>query len=244
MFKKICPNLMTKAMSACVLLASAHLQAHDGLNSGSQDGQVRNNIITLSATAQRKVANDEIHASLYVAIQNPEATVVAKKITQILNKNLALAKSYPSIKVKTGHQSTYPQYNKENQITGWEGRAQIELVSQDFVATAKLIAKLQESMKLANMRFQVSDKTKESIEAELMVEASKKFQQRVNRLLSVWQANDYQLVSLNFNGSGGQFHYAPMVQESMSLRSSVPQQDFASGETNIQMTANGSVQLK
>lgn len=203
-------------------------------------------VVHLQATASKLVSNDEMSASLYIEEQQTNPTVLAKNLANAMNAALATAKKYPDIKVSTGAQHTYPVYDKNQKIRAWQGRAQIDLNSQNFEQTGKLIAELQENLKLGNVSFQTSEATREMVENELMVAASKKFQERAQALLGVWGASSYELVELNLNTSGS--YQPPMMYaraESMSLKSAdIPEQNYAGGESNISVTASGRVQLK
>lgn len=202
-------------------------------------------VLNFSATASKKVNNDQVTATMSKVIQNSNPIEVARQITQSLNHATAIAKKYPMVKVSTGSQSTYPQYDKNQKITGWTGNANLTLTSIDTVATSKLIAELQSDMNLNGLNFSVSDEVRKQAQQELMIEASKNFQRQAQALLPAWQARDYQLVNVTFDQAND---YRPMPRAyggmvMAKMASAVPEQNFEAGESTLTVTANGAVQL-
>lgn len=234
-------QFITAALSGAALLtAGITANAHNDDNMSN-----RNRVITLSAKASKLIANDEMHATLYIEEQNSNSAALARNLTQAMNGALKQAKQYPKVTATTGSQSTYPMYYKNGKIRGWQGRTEIELRSKNFEQTGRLIAELQQTFKLGNINFRVSEETRVEAETQLMSEASIRFQQRAQSLLSAWNATRYDLISLSLNTSGSynQPMYAGRAEMAVT-DSSVPTQSYAGGESKITVTANGSVQLK
>lgn len=231
-------GLLTSSVGLTALPTLSHAATADNstLNYG---------ILNFSATASRKVDNDQTNAVMNKVVQNRSSTEVANQITTTLNRAMEVAKKYPTVKVTTGSQSTYPQYDKNQKITGWTGNASLNLKSTDTVAISKLIAELQSFMTLDGISFAVSDDLRREVNRQLMVEASTAFQQQARALLPAWQARDYQLVNLNFN-QGGDYGRYP-VPVAMSAKAAgfdeVAPQNFQAGESTITVTADGSIQL-
>lgn len=237
---KLSPTLTALACSISAMVISI-ASAHAHTPSGD-----RARVINLSAKASKLVANDEMYATLYIEEQNASSAKLARNLTNAMNSALAQAKNYSAVTANTGSQSTYPMYYKNGKIRGWQGRAEIELHSQDFEQTGKLIAELQQSLKLGNINFRVSEKTREAVETSLLTEASQNFQARAQSLLRVWNASNYQLITLNLNTSGS-YHqpmYATRTEMAVADKASMPTQQFSGGESRITVTANGTVQLK
>lgn len=203
-------------------------------------------LLNFSAEASRKVDNDQTNATMTKVVQDKSSTEVARRISETLNQAMQVAKKYPQVQVTTGNQSTYPQYDKNQKINGWTGNASLNLKSTDSVAISKLIADLQTFMTLDGINFSVSDNTRRKIEQELMIEASTAFQNQAKALLPVWQARDYQLVSLDFSRGGdyhGRYTTTPMMAMAKMEEAGVANQNFQAGESTITVTATGNVQL-
>lgn len=216
-------------------------------NAMPDTGQLNYNLVNFSTQVSRQVENDEVNATLSKILQNKSHTELAKRITETLNQANLIAKKYPTVKVATGNQVTYPQYDKNSKINGWQSSANLNLQSNDTVAMSQLIAELQNFMQLDDLGFSVSDNKQKSVKQALMLEASKRFQQQANELLPAWNAKGYELVRLDFNGGDGFSVYRKSIRVSPMMAvaeaSSIPSQDFQTGDSTITVTANGVIQL-
>lgn len=205
------------------------------------------NIVNVQAEATRQVSNDEMHAVLFIEKINKQPAELSSQIAQLMNQAMSLAKKYPQVKVETGSQTTYPVYDNDNQkLKEWRGRAEVQIESKDFKAASQLISELQQNFQTQSINFSVSDEQRKKVENELMVEASKSFQQRAQIITQAWNKSSYNLVNLNLNTS----NYYPqpvMMRASMAKFADVeaaPPQDVSAGESKVTVNANGSIQLK
>ncbi|WP_180183392.1 SIMPL domain-containing protein [Acinetobacter sp. YH01020] len=233
---------MRKIILSTVLLASslglaAATQAADPLNY---------NIVNIQADATRQVSNDQMHAVLYIEKSNKQPAELATQINQLMTQAVNTARKYPAVKIETGSQSTYPIYdNDSRKLKEWRGRAEVRLESTDFKAASQLVSELQQNFQTQSISFSVSDAQRKKVENELMVEASKNFQQRAQTLSQAWNKSGYNLVNINLNTSnyGGQ----PVPRMAMMKAASadaIPEQEMAGGESKITVSANGSIQFK
>ena len=233
---------MRKIILSTVLLASglglaAATQAADPLNY---------NIVNIQADATRQVSNDQMYAVLYIEKSNKQPAELATQINQLMTQAVNTARKYPAVKIETGSQSTYPIYdNDSRKLKEWRGRAEVRLESTDFKAASQLVSKLQQNFQTQSISFSVSDAQRKKVENELMVEASKNFQQRAQALAQAWNKSGYNLVNINLNTSnyGGQ----PVPRMAMMKAASadvIPEQEMAGGESKITVSANGSIQFK
>lgn len=200
--------------------------------------------LSFQTEVKEEIANDEVRASLYKKSQANDAKTLATTLNNSINKALAIAKRYPTVTVSTGQQSTYPRYDKNDKIIGWTGQANIDLKSTDFAATSQLIADLQETLVMNNLNFGVSEIKKDALEQKLMTEASRAFQQQAKNLTRAWDARGYRVVTVNLN-TGNNNYPRPMYSSmrAADAESSVPSQNFESGNSTISVTANGTIEL-
>ena len=212
-----------------------------------QNEQLNYNLVNIQAEAARKVSNDEMHAVLYIEKSNKQPAELAVQITQLMNQAMASAKKYPQVKVETGSQTTYPIYdNDSRKLKEWRGRAEIQIESTDFKAASQLVSELQQNFQTQSINFSVSDAQRKKVENELMVEASKNFQQRAQTLSQAWNKSGYNLVNLNLN-TNNSYPQPIMMRASMAKFSgaeAADAQDVAAGESKITVNANGTIQLK
>lgn len=234
--------MRTLALSALLLTGTI-----SGYVSAAEPEALNYNVINIQSDASRQVSNDQMHAVLFIERSNKQPAALSTQITQAMNQGLAIARKYPQVKVETGTQTTYPVYdNDSSKFKEWRGRAEIRLESKDFKATSQLISELQQNFQTESINFTVSDEQRKKVENELMIEASKGFQQRAQMVSQAWNKSGYNLVSLNLNTS----NYVPqpmMMRTSLAKFSNAeaaPAQDVAAGESKITVNANGSIQLK
>lgn len=230
------------------ILSSAILASLATLSTVHAKDVPQYNVINLQAEASRKVSNDEMHAVLYVEKSNKQPALLATEINQHLNQATNIAKKYPSVKLETGSQSTYPIYDENNRkLKEWRGHAQIRLESTDVNSTSQLVSELQQFFQTESIQFGLSNAQRKKIENELLVEASKNFQQRAQSLAQAWNKSSYQLMSFDVNSQ----NYYPMMatapmlmKSSMQESDSIPTQNMSAGESTITINATGSIQLK
>ncbi|MCG2607263.1 SIMPL domain-containing protein [Acinetobacter sp. SM34] len=209
--------------------------------------QLNYNLVNVQAEATRQISNDEMHAVLYIERSKKQPAELSALITQLMNQAIAASKKYPQVKVETGAQSTYPVYDNDSQkLKEWRGRAEIRLESTDFKAVSQLISELQQNFQTQSIEFTVSDTKRKNVENELMVEASKNFQQRAQMLTSAWNKSGYQLVNLNLNTNN--YYPQPVMMRANMAKfagaEAADAQNVAAGESKITVNANGSIQFK
>ena len=186
-----------------IILSSALLASSLSLPALTQAAEALNyNIVNLQADATRQVSNDEMHAVLYIEKSNKQPAELAAQINQLMSQAVNTARKYPSVKIETGSQTTYPIYdNDSRKLKEWRGRAEVRLESTDFKAASQLVSELQQNFQTQSISFSVSDAQRKKVENELMVEASKNFQQRAQTLSQAWNKSGYNLVNINLNTS-------------------------------------------
>lgn len=242
---KTLSQLKTKKRQKQLISAALALTSLFGSAAAFAEPQ-EHRIITLQAETSREVQNDQMQATLYTELNNTNPTVLAKESAQIINRAMDLAKAYSTVRVSNGTQSTYPIYNDKNKLTGWRGRAEIQLKTTDFKAGSELIAQLQSSMQLEAVNFSVSTEQRLKVENELLTEITKIFQKNAAQVQQAWGASKYELVNMNINNSRDQPRPYPMMMRAAKFEASdsVPAQTVQSGNSLIRTTANGSIQLQ
>lgn len=200
--------------------------------------------ISFTSEVKSEIANDEVQATMSKKVQAKDAKKLAVELNTAMNSAMQVAKKYPSVTVTTGQNSTYPSYNDNGKINGWNGQASINIKSTDLESTSQLIAELQEDLVLGNLSFAVSEAKQDEIEKQMLADASKQFQQQAQTLTTAWGASSYRVINVQLNT--GSNYYAPVMARGYAMSASaeaVPNQDFESGNSTITVSANGTIEL-
>ncbi len=213
-----------------------------------QNESLNYNIVNVQAEAHAKF--QMIKCTLYYILKKVTNSLLnlASQINQLMSQAIATARKYPQVKsVETGSQTTYPIYdNDSRKLKEWRGRAEVRVQSTDFKAASQLVSELQQNFQTQSINFSVSDAQRKKVENELMVEASKNFQQRAQMLSQAWNKSGYNLVNLNLNTNS--YFPQPVMRASMAkfavAETAVADQDMAAGESKITVNANGTIQFK
>jgi predicted secreted protein len=134
---------------------------------------------------------------------------------------------------------------KQGKIERWRGRAELHIESKDFKAAGDLIGRLQDSLQLEGVNFTVSPEARRAKENALITEAVAAFRQRAELAQKAFGAQGYELVNVSINTAG----QGPVVPVARGLMMKAEMADavapeFAAGESQIQVTVGGTVELK
>ncbi len=234
-------NQLKKAAALALLACIGQTTAY------AENTPAERGMVNLQTEVSREVQNDEMRATLYTEQSNKNPTTLANQISQSINSAMTAAKRYPNVSVKSTGQSTYPIYDDKNRLTTWRSRSEIELKSTDFRAMSELMAQLQEQLQLGGVSFNVSTQQRKTVENELLTELTQAFKQRATILQTAWGSSGYEMVNLTINTENQQ-HYPPAVMMARGsadmMEQKVATQSVEAGNSRIQISANGTVQLK
>lgn len=202
------------------------------------------NHVSFETQVSQKVANDEIHMTLSKTAQANDTNTLANLLSKSANQALEIAKHYPDVKVTTGRQSTYPRYNNSGKIIGFTGSISLNVHSQNFLKASELAAKLQSVMTIDDLSFDVSDQAKQTIEKQLMIQATKKFQDEAKTISQAFGATNYKIVSIHLNNA-----HSPVAMPVMALRAksavadAAIEQNFQGGNSQLTYRITGTIEL-
>lgn len=203
----------------------------------------RYNVVELSATAQREVANDLMTTQLFAELSDPNPAQLANQLNRVLAEAVRVAREYPQIKIRTGNNQTYPVYGRNNQAQGWRGRAELRLETRDFAAGAALVGKLQSVLQLGGIQFAISPEARQKIENELIAEAIAAFRARAEIAKGALGGKSYKVQRLGVNAGGSGPSPRPMLRQAMASEASVAAPPVESGESIVNVNASGAVEI-
>lgn len=203
------------------------------------------NRVDFQVEAGREVANDLLVAGMSIEVQDKQPSRVAQQINTAINDALKKAAAFSGVKVSSGGQNTYPVYGKNNQVDAWRGHADIRIESRDFKAAGELIMQLQSTLQLTGLDFTLAPDTRAQSEDDLITEAIKAFQARAEAIRTAMGARSYKNVHFSINSNRPPvFSKAMMRAAPMAADASIPEPEFAGGDTRMTVMVGGTIELQ
>jgi predicted secreted protein len=199
------------------------------------------NLVSLDAQAEREVPNDLLGAVLAAEAEGADAAQPSGEVNRAMQRALAVAKGYASVKSRSGGYHTFPVYDK-GRVVRWRVRQELRLESTDIAAATELIGKLQASLMVGGMTLSVSPEVRRQTENALFAEAIGAFEERARLVRDAMKAKGYRVRELHFSGGGA--GPAPAYLLARSAAESRPQPAIEPGTTRILITVSGTVQLQ
>jgi len=194
--------------------------------------------IQLSASAEQRVANDQIITTLFVEQEGPSQTAPGAAVNAAITWALAEAAKLPAVAVSTGQYSTYPVMNEHNAIRSWRVRQSLRLEAREPRALGELVARLQEKLAVESVDYAVSAEARAAAEDSLTAAAIARFRQRADAL----GRSGYTLIGLEVGGLGGGAQ-PPIMFRAAAMADAAPAAPLAPGVQTLSITVSGSVQL-
>lgn len=201
-------------------------------------------LIELSAEASRPAANDQVRAVVYSEATGANPSEVSRRVNQEIAEALKVIKAKSGITVKSGQQSTYPVYGKEQKIENWRMRSELILESKDLGAVSDVIGRLQQ-MKLAvgNVSQMPSAETRRQVEDETTRDAIRAFQSRAG-VVADQLGKQWKIKEMNIQQSG-QFPQ-PMMRAARSvamMAAEAAPAPLEAGESQLTTNIHGKIEL-
>ncbi len=200
-------------------------------------------MINLQAEARAEVPNDLLVATLYVEKTMADATQLAGDVNRALNDGVRLVHTFPSVKIESGPQTTWPIYDAKNKLSGWRTRAELRVESKDLDASAKVIAKLQSTLQMGSLSFELSPDTADATNNRLIDSAMKAFSARADIVAKSLGARGWRAVNLNVGTDSARPMPRPMMAAKTMMAEAAPAQDVVGGSSNITVSISGTIQL-
>jgi predicted secreted protein len=206
------------------------------------DEQPRYNQVRLQAERSESVSNDTMHVTLSTYGEMKDAGMLAEKINGDMEWALAAAKGFEGVKVSTGSYQTWP-VRRDNVMKGWRAQQELMLESRDMTELSRLTGRLQEKLQIKTMNFTVSDERRTAVENRLITAALDAFRERAGIVEGKLQANGYRIVDINIGTSAQRppiVYQARMAAAPMESASPVA---VEGGESDVQVTISGTIEL-
>ncbi len=210
-------------------------------------------LLGISAEASRDVANDEMNVVMRVERQSENLATANRDALGRINALLEKARGVAGVESSLAGVGSSPIHAESRQadgktertITGWHVHADASLKSRDVQALSKLIGELGDEARILSVGFTVSKEARAKVEAELLVEASKAFNERAAMIANSLGYARFEIERINVGTAGMPRPYRPVAQEAMMMKAAAAP-DFAEsvGESTLSANANGQVWLR
>lgn len=213
------------------------------------DGPNRIPELTLRAQASVSVLQDTVTMSFARNVQGKSAAEVNQQLAQAIDQARRLVVDGSPVKASSGPYRVTPTFAKDGKISGWQGHAELTLVSSDLPAIAALSTKMAEQLELANVYFSLSEQARQAAESRLLDQVANAFRDRAQRAASAFGFSRYTVKRIDLGGSGA----VPQPAAAMMMRASAaPSPDSAQrvdvplvpDQVNVSISASGTVYLR
>lgn len=208
--------------------------------------------ITLSATSQIIVPNDEAQIVFTVTSQNKDAAQAASVVnTQMKAGTQIVMSSDKSAMIKTSGYSSYPVYTqgtdkKAAQIDGWRVEQSLTVTTRALSSLPNLVANAQKVMTVSHIRFGLSSETQKQHDSELTQKAYQALEERINMVTQAMGRNsrDAVIESIQVDDEGGRT-VVPVMMRAMAMKQdSIEAPQLESGESTLSLRLSSEIKLK
>lgn len=223
-------------------LLSVAMALASGLARAQERAETLFNLVSVSAQAEREVANDTLTTIMAVDAEGNDPVALADGANRAMREALKLAQAYKGIKARSLNYQTWPVYDKAR-IVRWRVRQELRLESREFAQATELIGKLQSTLVVSSLAVGLSSEARKQAENALIVEALAAFHERADIVRDAQKAKGYRVKDLQINAGGGAQPRMYAAQRA-GVAASVAAPSVEPGASTIQVNVSGTVQLQ
>jgi len=235
-------SISHSAMALTLAGMSLGLQAQT--TAGSEPVQV----VNLSASAQQQAVQDWLRVVVWTSVEGADAMSVQKQLKQAVDQALTQLKPHtqPSqLEVHSGAFGIQPRYNDKGRVSGWQGRADLVIEGRDFARIGQVSGTVPR-MAVESAQFSLSREARQRLEAEVQSQAVQNFRQKAQQLAKDFGFAGYTLRQVTVGSVDRASPVMPMVAMArVAMADAAPSPvPLEAGKDEVQITVNGSVQLR
>ena len=198
--------------------------------------------VDLAAEASRPAANDQVRAVVFAEAHGANPAELARRVNQDVAAALQLIRGKTGVSVKTGHQSTYPVYGRDQKIENWRMRSELVLESRDLGAVSELLGELQQRRLAVGQVSQMpSTETRRKVEDEATRDAIKAFQERASVIADAL-GKKWTIKQLSVSQQGGAMPM-PVFRAAKAMMADAMPAPMEAGESQLTTTVSGQIEL-
>lgn len=225
---------------SCLLAVAMALAS--GLVQAQERAETLFNLVSVSAQAEREVANDTLTTIMAVDAEGNDPVALADGANRAMREALKLAQAYKGVKARSLNYQTWPVYDKAR-IVRWRVRQELRLESREFAQATELIGKLQSTLVVSSLAVGLSSEARKQAENALIVEALAAFHERADIVRDAQKAKGYRVKDLQINAGGG-VQPRMYAAQRVGVAASVAAPSVEPGASTIQVNVSGTVQLQ
>lgn len=197
--------------------------------------------VRLSASAQARVENDTVIATLFAQEEGSDAAQLADIVNRRINEALRAVRQHDTIRYQTSSYSSSPVYNK-NKIAGWRVSQTIRLESSDMAVMSELLGQLQRTLAVQSITFGISPDLKNRTDDALIVDALEVFERRAKTITRQLGRKNYRIVAIDVSTSGNA--HPLRAYEMAAMSDAVASPSIEGGERTLQVTVTGQIEME
>lgn len=198
--------------------------------------------VDLAAEASRPAVNDQVRAVVYSELQGNNPADLARRVNQEIAGGLQLIRGKAGVTVKSGNQSTYPVYGRDQKIESWRMRSELVIESRDLGAVSELLGELQQRrLAVAQVSQMPSPETRRQVEDEATRDAIRAFQSRAEVIAGAL-GKKWKIKQLSVSQQGGAMPM-PVFRAAKVMMAEAMPAPLEAGESLLTTNVSGQIEL-
>ena len=219
------------------------------LASSAQTLPMPQNVVSLAAAASLQVPQDWLTVVLATTREGNDAATLQAQLKLALDTALAEARraargtAPQDLEVQTGGFSLNPRYGRDGRMSGWSGRAELQLQGRDTAAIAQLAGRIQ-TLTVASTGFSLSREAREKVESQVVAEAIGRFRARADEVSRQFGFTGWTLREVNVQTELPIGQPQPRMRVASAMAVSADEAlPVEAGKATVSVTVAGSVAL-
>ena len=219
------------------------------LASSAQTLPMPQNVVSLAAAASLQVPQDWLTVVLATTREGNDAATLQAQLKLALDTALAEARraargtAPQDLEVQTGGFSLNPRYGRDGRMSGWSGRAELQLQGRDTAAIAQLAGRIQ-TLTVASTGFSLSREAREKVESQVVAEAIGRFRARADEVSRQFGFTGWTLREVNVQTELPMGQPQPRMRVASAMAVSADEAlPVEAGKATVSVTVAGSVAL-
>lgn len=202
-------------------------------------------VAELSATVSSEVRQDQVQVVLAAEMQDDSATNVNRRLSEVVEQARKRLGSPQSVRITTGALQTYPRYDQDGRIVGWQGRAELILRSGDVLTVASSADNVTDLLAVSGVSFSLSDIARRAEQSRLMDSVAQAFREKATTTARVFGFSGFQIKSLTVSDSGESIAHRTMMMSAMASDTAEKASlTLLPGVQTVSVTVTGLVELR